>query len=84
MDRALPSIQLVIPAEDLELLTQRSRELRDEAVRMAFRLYAERQKIRHQIARMRLAEQLYQLQRSDWRDRADRRDTEDDDWGGRR
>jgi hypothetical protein len=76
-DRRMPSIDLVIPAEELQVLTQRGRDLRDEAVRMAFRLYADRQQIRRQIARMRLREQLRQLQRSDWQDIA-----EDD--GGRR
>ena len=73
--RPIPSIDLVIPAEDIDLLTQRGRVLRDEAVRMAFRFYSDHKELRRQIARMRLREQLRQLQHSDWQDLAD-----DDTW----
>jgi hypothetical protein len=69
--RPIPSIDLVIPPEDLEVLTERGRALRDEAVRMALQFYADRRQIRRQIARMRLREQLRQLQHSDWHDLAD-------------
>jgi hypothetical protein len=68
-DYSMPSIHMVIPAEELELLAERGRAVRDQALQMARQVYAERQRIRREIIRMGMREQLYQLEQSEWHER---------------
>ena len=65
----MPSIHVVIPAEELELLAERGRDMRDQAIQMARQIYAERQRMRREIIRMSMRDRLYQMEQPEWHGR---------------